>query len=145
MQHVNAKLKGLSLRMLFDKGIINVHDTTTQLRYALSSGNEPKAVASWIEGFLFGSGLLLIHNPSLWQMIDEWVNDLAWSDFEVVLPLLRRTFAQFPVPERSKMMQLAKQSDQITATVNAPQESLNQERAESVLPVVHLLLGKKSS
>jgi hypothetical protein len=41
--------------------------------------------------------------------VDEWVASLEWEDFEAVLPLLRRTFADFSVYDRQRLLTLAKE------------------------------------
>jgi hypothetical protein len=67
---------------------------------ALSSAQEPVYCAAWLEGFLSGSGLVLVHDPRLWQIVDAWVMQLAPERFTEVLPLLRRTFSTFRLSVR---------------------------------------------
>jgi len=40
-------------------------------------------------GFLNGSGLLLIHQDNLWQIMDEWLAHLEAERFTEILPVLR--------------------------------------------------------
>ena len=141
MPKVDGRLNGACTRLLFDKGIFEINLTTTQMRYHLSKGNDSVHAASWIEGFLYGSGLLLIHNPSLWNILDEWIDEMDWLDFKAIVPLLRRTFSQFPAGERTKMMELAKQGQLIPVSNKETADIYDPERAERVLPVVQLLLG----
>ncbi|MEM6317195.1 MAG: DUF5682 family protein [Bacteroidota bacterium] len=137
----NGILVGLSTRILFDKQVIDVEVSSTYLSLALSKGGEPLFGAQWIEGFLNGSGLLLIYNDSLWQIIDDWLNDLEEERFGEVLPILRRTFSQFSHPERQKMMELAKRGQQkLSVVATEEKDSLNQERVAKVLPTLKLLL-----
>ena len=137
---INGRLNGACTRLLFDKGNFDIDTTTTQMRYQLSKANDTIRAAAWIEGFLYGSGLLLIHNPSLWNILDEWVDEMDWEDFRAILPLLRRTFSQFPAVERTKMLELAKKEQKDTNSESA-QEAYDEERAEKILPIVQLLLG----
>ena len=111
----------------------------TRLYFALSSSSQALEVAQWLEGFLHGSGLVLIYHPALWQILDQWVSNLAISHFEEVLPVLRRTFSSFPPPERIKMLALAKKGE--TAVLPAFQEAPLADRAELVWPTMQLLLG----
>ena len=40
---------------------------------ALSPGEEPERGASWIEGFIGTSGLVLVHDPDLLAVLDDWI------------------------------------------------------------------------
>lgn len=111
MKNVHGLLIGSCFRLLFDKQIINIDDTATQMRYALSKGNEVKYAAAWLEGFLNGSGLLLIHHQALWDVLDTWVDDIDMERLKELLPILRRTFAHFSDRERQKMLNLAQRND----------------------------------
>ena len=64
------------------------------------SDSEEARAAAWIEGFLIGGGLLLVHDPKLLALIDQWLSAIAPDTFTEVLPLLRRGFGAFPSPER---------------------------------------------
>lgn len=136
----NGSLVGLSTRILFDKQYIDADTTTTFMRLALSKGSDTFFSAQWIEGFLNGSGLLLIYNEQLWQVLDNWVVNMTEEYFMETLAILRRTFSKFAHPEREKMLQLArKQPNQLTEA--ASKESLlSQERVGKVLPTLKLLL-----
>ena len=68
---------------------------------ALSAGVPAAAKAAWAEGFLAGSGLLLVHDRSLLAVVDSWITSLGPEQFMEVLPLLRRTFGEFGTPERA--------------------------------------------
>lgn len=144
MTNVNGILNGISTRILFDKDIFSIHDTATQLRLALSKGNEAIYSASWLEGFLNGSGLLLIHHYTLWQVIDDWVNEIEMERLTELLPILRRTFSKFTASERQKMLSLAKNTANNKAAHNFINENKNviydEKRAEAVLKTVQLFL-----
>ena len=136
-------LKGLSVRTLFDKAVLDEGEAATQMQFALSLQEESEQGALWLEGFLYGSGLLLIHMPSLWQILDQWIAGMSQPVFDATLPLLRRSFASFSPPEREKMLSLAKgQSKGLKPEVKDPAStSFDQQRAKVVLPTVKLLLG----
>jgi hypothetical protein len=138
--NVSGLLRGGATRMLFEKEFIDIGDLVTQMRYALSPANDALEAASWIEGFLDGSGLLLIYQPALWNVLDEWVDDLSEDNFKQLLPILRRTFSSFSGPERQKMMELAKRG-QIIIDHSDTTALINSERAAMVVPTVKLLLG----
>ena len=137
---MHGTLQGVCTRLLFDTQVIDIEEAAQKMSFALSSGAEVKKAAGWIEGFLFGSGLLLIHNPALWNIIDGWVSTLNAANFQALLPLLRRTFSAFAKPEREKMLQIAKKGHGDNTSANQRSE-WNMERVQTVLPTVKMLLG----
>jgi hypothetical protein len=109
------------------------------LNFALSTANDPAQAAAWIDGFLRGSGLLLLHDEALWQVLDEWVVSLPSETFTQLLPLLRRTFATFPAPERRQMGERVAQGASVRVAVASG--DFDAARAEAVLSLVKQLLG----
>ncbi len=110
-QGVHSLLQGFSARMLLDRGNVGRNRIYQVFQFALSDNQE---AAIWLEGFLFGSGLLLIRQRALWDLLDQWIQQLPEQHFQEVLPILRRTFAHFTASERSKMMFQAKQDKEET-------------------------------
>ena len=109
---------------------------------ALAPAVEPSAATSWIEGFLRGSGLILLHNGELWQILDEWVASLKSEAFMLLLPLLRRTFSTFAPPERRQLGERLTRGRN-TGDVHTPTDAvaIDIERANKVLPLAAQLLG----
>ncbi len=140
MESINNILSGACARILFDKAILDTTAIAKQMSLALSQGNDTHKSANWLEGFLHGSGLLLIHNPKLWNILDEWVTQLSLETLQDLLPLLRRTFAAFSAPERQKMLQLAK-GGQIELQAKTTTSVLQAERAQKLMPTLKSLLG----
>lgn len=137
-QRVNGILTGACTRILFVKKIRSEDETATRMGYALSTATPPLEAAQWLEGFLQGSGLLLLHNAALWNLLDAWVDGLTEDIFRDTLPLLRRTFSRFPAPERERMLGLAKQGqvvEQVAEVVD-----YEEDRAGKVVPLVKSLL-----
>ncbi|WP_218021700.1 DUF5682 family protein [Nocardia harenae] len=97
---VHGALAGRAVRLLADVGEIDDAESALRLGAALSVGRTAQAKAAWIDGFLGGRGLLLVHDRELLRLVDEWVRGLADDQFTEVLPLLRRTFGAFEQPER---------------------------------------------
>ncbi|WP_239161593.1 DUF5682 family protein [Acrocarpospora phusangensis] len=91
-------IEGRVVRILFDAEIID--DADDRMARAMSLGHPPVRVAAWIEGFLSGGGLMLVHDARLLAMVDGWLTGLRGDAFVDVLPLLRRTFGAFAPPER---------------------------------------------
>ena len=101
-------LSGAACRLLFDKKEMTAADTGQAMQYHLAPSQTPMLAAQWLDGFLYGSGLLLLHYPDLWQILNEWVRQLPDEYFRDILPVLRRTFSRFTGPERSKMLDMSK-------------------------------------
>jgi hypothetical protein len=106
-QGVSPSVDGLALRLLYDQRQIDEVHTSRHFHHALSAANGPLNIAEWIGGFLYGSSQLLLHFPPLWKMLDNWVEGLSWSDFELALPLLRRTLTDFTPAEKREIFALA--------------------------------------
>jgi hypothetical protein len=70
---------------------------------ALSPGEDPERGASWIEGFIGTSGLILVHDPDLLAILDGWMSQVGDEAFTNVLPLLRRAFSVLPTGERRRL------------------------------------------
>ncbi|MFF3669293.1 DUF5682 family protein [Microtetraspora malaysiensis] len=91
-------IEGRLVRILFDARMAD--DVQVRMSRAMSLGHPPARAAAWVEGFLSGGGLLLVHDPRLLAAVDGWLAGLSPEAFVDVLPLLRRTFGAFDVPER---------------------------------------------
>ncbi|XKK36883.1 DUF5682 family protein [Nocardiopsis sp. ARC36] len=98
-----GRIAGRVNRMLSDAGLVDDDELRRRLGLAMSPGEEPATAAAWLEGFLRGSGLILVHDDHLLGLIDTWLLGLPEERFTVVLPLLRRTFGSFQGPERREI------------------------------------------
>lgn len=130
-------LQGLAARRLFDGGYHRLEQTELNLAEAVSRANEPAEKALWLEGFLYGNALLIVYHPPLWQVIDDWVRQLRESDFFEILPILRRTFAQFSQTERKQLLRLAR-GEKIDAGVEGTVE-FDPDRVEKLRPALEWL------
>ncbi len=101
-------LSGFAFRLRFDKKILPLQAAADALQFHLSTGQSPRYGARWLDGFLQGSSLLLLCQPELWRLLDDWTGALPEADFEETLPLLRRAFSRFTGPEREKILAQAK-------------------------------------
>ncbi|MFK8079949.1 MAG: DUF5682 family protein [Granulosicoccus sp.] len=99
---------GCATRLLYDANEMDASDTARLFSFALSQGNKPSETACWLEGFLQGSGAILVHDTPLLAMIDQWLSTLNTDGFTQLVPLLRRTFGQFSPTERSQIAQVIK-------------------------------------
>ncbi|MEO0844751.1 MAG: DUF5682 family protein, partial [Cyanobacteria bacterium J06643_5] len=116
-------------------------EAARRMGLALSSATEPTQAAAWIEGFLKGSGLLLLHDDKLWQVLDNWVSTLSQDFFVASLPLLRRTFATFSEPERKQMGERVKNGIDGNSGFDDEKDDINHENAVLVLPILKQFLG----
>ena len=106
---------------------------------ALSPGEEPERGASWIEGFIGTSGLVLVHDPDLLAILDGWIASVTPDAFTNVLPLLRRAFSVLPAGERRRLGERLREP----ATGSDPvyETFIDEERAGPALATVARLLG----
>lgn len=102
---VHGALVGRAVRLLCDAEIIADAEGARRLSAALSIGYGPAEKAAWIDGFLGGRGLLLVHDRDLLRRIDSWLRGLDEEQFVATLPLLRRTFGAFESGERQAIAQ----------------------------------------
>ncbi|MHC9297032.1 DUF5682 family protein [Mycobacterium sp. LTG2003] len=92
---LHGSLIGRFVRICVDGGVFSTAEAAVRMRRALSIGATAEEKSAWIEGFLSGSGLLLVHDVELLGVIDEWLTGLPAAEFTDVLPLVRRTFSTF--------------------------------------------------
>ncbi|MFE3254881.1 DUF5682 family protein [Nocardia sp. NPDC059091] len=102
---VNGGIVGRAVRLLCDAERIDGAESGRRLSAALSVGRTAPDKAAWIDGFLGGRGLLLVHDRNLLSLIDDWLCGLDEAQFVATLPLLRRTFGAFESGERQAIGQ----------------------------------------
>jgi len=140
---LHGLLAGRLARLLVDAGQLARADASRRFAAHLSVGVTAAEKAAWAEGFLGGSGLLLVHDPELLGVLDGWVVSLGEDDFRDVLPLLRRTFGEFSTAERQNIAdQLRHLAAGQPRVVEA--EAIDPERAAGVLrTVADILTGAR--
>ncbi|RKZ92065.1 MAG: hypothetical protein DRR19_05335 [Candidatus Parabeggiatoa sp. nov. 1] len=148
-ERLHGLIAGRSCRLLFRAHIITVTQAAQQMSFALSSANEPTHTGAWVDGFLRGSGSMLLNDEQFWALLDNWVCELNEDIFTELLPLLRRTFATFPAGERRQMGEKVKQKGQTQPTVTLPENSSStlpfDENVEKSLTLVAKMLGLEYS
>jgi hypothetical protein len=112
---VHGALVGRAVRLLADAGRIDDAEAARRLSAALSVGATAAAKAAWIDGFLGGRGLLLVHDRELLRLIDDWLRGLGDDTFVETLPLLRRTFGAFESGERRAIGQAVRDGGAVAA------------------------------
>lgn len=135
-------LAGRAVRILAEHGHWPMDEAARHLGLLRSRSVTPLAAAQWLEGFLQGSGTLLVHNDALWHAVDAWVLSLPADSFTELLPLLRRTFGSFHTPERRQLAERARSGrDGAAALAPLEAQALDLERARRVLPVLATIFG----
>lgn len=66
-------ISGRLARLLLDAGRISAAEAGLRMSRALSAAAPAPAAAGWAEGFLAGSGLLLLHDDALLALADGWL------------------------------------------------------------------------
>jgi hypothetical protein len=136
---LHGLLAGRCCRLLLEQGRFTSEEAARRLGLALAPANEPAHAAAWVEGLLRGSGLLLLHDDGLWNLLDRWLAELPAERFKAVLPLLRRTFSTFSAPERRQMGERARRGQARAAQGRS--DEYDAARVEAVMPVLAALLG----
>lgn len=133
-------LRGFALRQLMDYGTLGSESLYGSFSRSCSSALPSSDVAAWLEGFLSGSGTVLLIDERLWKLVDDWVDSLAEDLFVTVLPLLRRTFSTFSPAEKRKLGEKAKGGSVAISVINT-ETSIDPDRAKRALRPVLELLG----
>jgi hypothetical protein len=138
---VHGLVSGRVNRILLDLGLLGSTDAAHRLSRRLSVGTPPTAGAAWLDGFLEGDMVLLLHDAELLRIVDEWVGTVDETTFEDLLPLLRRTFSRFEPAERRRLGTRLKNRES-GATVAAGEDAdLDLERALPAVRRMAELLG----
>jgi len=142
---VHQLLQARAVRLLHDSGRADSEEVKRWMSLALSAATARPAAAAWIEGFLSGSGMVLIHDLTLWGVLEGWVAALDHQAFIDVLPLVRRTFSTFESAERRQMGDRVKRGAKPSEAPRAASASFHHDRAARVLPLIARLLGQEAS
>lgn len=100
---VHGTVGGRVDRILLDGGRLSSEVAAQRMSRRLSVAADAQQAVAWLESFLTGDAVLLLHDHALLGIIDEWVSGIADGSFEDLLPLLRRAFSRFSAPERSRL------------------------------------------
>jgi Family of unknown function (DUF5682) len=140
-------ISGRLTRLLLDAGRLSPDDVAVRMSRALSIAAPAAAAAGWAEGFLAGSGLLLLHDDALLALADAWLAGLSADAFAAVLPALRRTFGEFAPPERRAIGDKAARldgSNRPPVVPVSPDDDLDQDRAAIAVRAVAAILGRRA-
>jgi hypothetical protein len=136
---VHGLVQGLATRLLADAGALDADATERRVSRSLSPGTAPADAAAFVEGFLGGSGTMLVHDPVLLAVIDRWLAGLADAAFTDTLPLLRRTFGSFEPAERRSIGERVRSGE--APHTHRGHVDLDPERVAAALVTIGALLG----
>ncbi len=139
-EQASPMLKGFAVRQLMDYKILQDDALYNVFYSSLSKAVAPSEAAAWLEGFLKGSGTILLLDESLWQIVNDWVRQLDDDTFVQLLPLLRRTFSTFSPAERRKIGEKVKRGGGSVLVIKTT-NTLHNERAQQGIAVVMKLMG----
>ena len=137
-------ISGRLTRLLLDAVRISPDGAAARMSRELSAGAAAAEAAGWAEGFLAGSGLLLVHDAKLLGLADGWLAGLSADAFAAVLPALRRTFGEFAPSERRAIGEQAARLDgsgRPPARALSADDDLDQARAAAAVRAVAAILG----
>ena len=142
-------LRGLCTRLLLDGGQWPGDEAATQLSRQLSSGAPPLDAAHWLDGFLNRNAMVLLHDETVWGLVDAWLESLTDAHFMQVVPLVRRSFAAFSASERHDLGQRARRGRQSglgtpsadTSSMAGMGSDVDADRAALAIPLLRLILG----
>ena len=138
---VHGLIAGRACRILLDTSQLAQDDAARKLSLALSTATEPSQAAAWIEGFLSGSGMVLLHDKVLMATVDSWVSALRPDAVISLLPLLRRTFSTFTAPERRQIGEWVRRGPEALSVTKAEDNRFDPQLADAALPLLAQLLG----
>jgi hypothetical protein len=142
---VHGAVAGRAVRLLLDGGTIESGEAGRRLSRALSRGADAVDGAAWLEAFLSGDATLLLHDHQLLGVLDGWIGAVAPALFDDLLPLLRRTFSDFPAAERrmvaDQVRRLDGSGDGRLGSGTEDDVPFDEDRARSVAPLLRAILG----
>jgi hypothetical protein len=138
-------IAGYATRLLADYKLLSGDELVQRFNFAMSAATPPATAAAWLEGFLKGSGTLLLLDSQLWNVVSNWVSGLDRESFTEVLPLLRRTFSNYSNTERRKLGEKVRAGGGVeSGSLPAGLIDFDPDRAVRGIPVVLQLLGLSS-
>jgi len=147
---LHGMLRGYCCRLLYEQGVLSHEELATQIALAVTPAIEAAKVAQWMQGFLQGSGQMLLQFDPLWNILNDWLCTLSDDIFGELVALLRRSFAEFSGPELRMMGEKIKKLQTVPGKtkVAVPKQSdtttegsrLDWNRVEKVIPVLHNIL-----
>jgi Family of unknown function (DUF5682) len=136
---VHGLVRGRATRLLHDGGTWDADEVSQRVGQALTPGTPAPEGARFVEGFLAGSGTVLVHDSALLDIVDAWISTMTNDVFVDAVALLRRTFGAFEPAERRQLGVLVATNERdVAATVGG---DVDEGRVAVGLATVRQLLG----
>ena len=100
---IHGLVRGRATRLLHDAGTWDADEVSQRVGRALTPGTPAADGARFVEGFLAGSGTVLVHDADLLAIVDTWISTMPDDAFVDAVALLRRTFGAFEPAERRQL------------------------------------------
>lgn len=137
---VHGLVRGRATRLLHDAGWWSPSDVSARVGRSLTAGTPAADGARFIEGFLAGSGTVLVHDAELRGVVDGWISSMSHDGFADAVALLRRTFGAFEPAERRQIGTLVRDAGG-SATPPTNDADLDADRVLIGMTTVRHLLG----
>ncbi|MDX1415116.1 MAG: DUF5682 family protein [Candidatus Promineifilaceae bacterium] len=148
---LHGLIRGRICRMLLDESIFDREEAAGRLSQALGRSSfagmsieQAIQAVTWLDGFLQGSELLIVHDRRLWAVLDSWISGLPQERFVEILPLLRRAFSHFSDAARGQLHERLQYGAPPLAEpllIN----TFDQEQADKVLLLLATILGLRTN
>jgi Family of unknown function (DUF5682) len=139
---IHGLVRGRATRLLHDAGSWDADEVSQRVGRALTPGTPAAEGARFVEGFLAGSGTVLVHDGGLLGIVDTWISTMSNEVFTDTVALLRRTFGAFEPAERRQLGVLVTTNQRDRDTTFGGE--LDDERAAAGIATVRLMLGLTS-
>jgi hypothetical protein len=139
-EQVAAQVAGLSLRRLHDLRTWDLQRVSSAFSFH-THGGTPQRAGAFLENFLRSGSEVLLQDQPLLQLLDEWLCGLNESDFVESLPLLRRSFSNFDMVARRRLMERLGRGPHASAVPARESQSGSTHGFENALPLLYQILG----
>jgi Family of unknown function (DUF5682) len=138
-RRIHGLVRGRATRLLHDAEAWDAAEVSQRVGRALTPGTPAAEGARFVEGFLAGSGTVLVHDAELLAIVDSWISTMTNDVFIDTVALLRRTFGAFEPAERRQLGVLltTRRRDPVTTFGS----DIDDERAAAGITTVRLMLG----
>ncbi len=135
-------LRGFAHRTLVDAEDLSTANSSRLLGLALAGGGPLDSTGHYVEGFLYSSAQVLIHQPEVLNAVSTWLASISLTDFRELLPVLRRTMSRFSKSERRKVTASLVQLLPLASETSRP-AAAEQGQAATVAPETSPSLGSQ--